>query len=82
MNAAAAPIDPVELEINWSRLVSLMDEADAAFRRTSFSTLVRESGDLSCVVFDEKGRALAQGSFSQPSFTGTAFSPGLRNFRM
>lgn len=61
-----------KLGIVWDRLVSVADEMVTSLVRSSFSTLVRESGDLSCVVFDEKGRALAQGSFSQPSFTGTA----------
>lgn len=43
-----------------------------ALVRTSFSLMVREVGDLSCVLFDACGRSLAQGSFSQPAFTGTA----------
>jgi N-methylhydantoinase B len=43
-----------------------------ALVRTSFSTNVRESYDLSCVLFDHRGRSLAQGSYSLPSFTGTA----------
>jgi len=61
-----------KLGIVWDRLVSIADEMVTSLIRSSFSTLVRESGDLSCVLFDEMGRALAQGSFSQPSFTGTA----------
>jgi len=61
-----------KLGIVWDRLVSIADEMVTSLVRSSFSTLVRESGDLSCVIFDEKRRALAQGSFSQPSFTGTA----------
>ncbi len=61
-----------KLGIVWDRLVSIADEMVTSLIRSSFSTLVRESGDLSCVLFDEQGRALAQGSFSQPSFTGTA----------
>lgn len=61
-----------KLGIVWDRLVSIADEMVTSLVRSSFSTLVRESGDLSCVLFDERRRALAQGSFSQPSFTGTA----------
>jgi len=33
---------------------------------------VRESYDLSCVLFDADGNPIAQGSYSVPSFTGTA----------
>lgn len=65
------PMDPVELEINWSRLVSLMDEADAAFRRTSFSTLVRDANDYAIVLTDTEGNAIAQPTITTPSFIGT-----------
>ena len=67
-----SPYDPVELGILWDRLISITDEMVTTLVRTSFSLMVREVGDLSCVLFDAKGRSLAQGSFSQPAFTGTA----------
>ena len=63
--------DPIETGIIWSRLVSVADEMVSALVRTSFSTMVRESGDYSCMVFDSKGRLLSQGTASVPSFTGT-----------
>jgi N-methylhydantoinase B len=40
--------------------------------RTSFSTNVRESYDLSCMLFDAQKRSIAQGTYSVPSFTGTS----------
>ena len=64
--------DPIALGIHWDRLISIADETVNSLVRTSFSTNVRESYDLSCVVFDVRGRALAQGTYSVPSFTGTA----------
>lgn len=64
--------DPITLGILWDRLISIADEIVNSLVRTSFSTNVRESYDLSCVVFDAGGRSLAQGSYSVPSFTGTA----------
>jgi len=64
--------DPIALGIHWDRLISICDEIVSALVRTSFSPNVRESYDLSCVIFDRHGRALAQGSYSVPSFTGTA----------
>ncbi|MBI1775909.1 MAG: hydantoinase B/oxoprolinase family protein [Proteobacteria bacterium] len=64
--------DPIALGIHWDRLISIADEIVTALVRTSFSTNVRESYDLSCILFDAKGRALAQGAYSVPSFTGTA----------
>jgi N-methylhydantoinase B len=64
-------LDPIDVGIIWSRLVSIADEMVSALVRTSFSTMVRESGDYSCMLFDHRGRLLSQGTASVPSFTGT-----------
>jgi N-methylhydantoinase B len=64
-------LDPISLEIFWTRLLSAVDEAAAAFVRTSFSTLVREANDFAVVLTDAKGRSLVQSSLSIPSFIGT-----------
>jgi len=63
--------DPISLEIHWRRLVSMVDEASAAFVRTSFSTLVREANDFAVLLTDPQGRSIAQSSASIPSFIGT-----------
>jgi len=65
------PIDPITLEILWTRITSLVDEAAATFVRTSFSTLVREANDYAVVLMDRKGRNIAQSSKSIPSFICT-----------
>ena len=64
-------IDPVSLNIHWTRLVSMVDEAAATFRRTCFSTLVREANDFAVILTDANGHSLAQSSRSIPSFIGT-----------
>lgn len=64
--------DPVSLKILWDRLVAITDEIVASLVRTSFSINVREGYDLSCILFDARGHTLAQGTYSVPSFTGTA----------
>ena len=66
------PIDPIDLEIYWNRLISITDEAGAVLKRTSFSTVVRESNDYACVLLDADARLLAQSSLSIPGFIGTA----------
>jgi N-methylhydantoinase B len=71
-------IDAVSLGIMWDRLVSLTDEILTTLVRSSFSSIARESYDLSVVVLDAEGNAIAQGSYSVPSFTGTA-APTLRH---
>jgi N-methylhydantoinase B len=73
MNATARDgrFDAVDVGIIWSRLVSVPDEMVSALVRTSFSTMVRESGDFSVMLFDGRGKFLAQGAVGVPSFTGT-----------
>ena len=67
----ASRFDAVALEILWTRMISAVDEAAKALRRTSFSTLVNESNDFSCVLTDARGQSLAQNTESIPSFIGT-----------
>jgi len=71
MKAPIHSIDPVTLEILWTRLISMVDEAAATFVRTSFSTLVREANDYAVVLTDRRGRNVAQSSQSIPSFIST-----------
>jgi N-methylhydantoinase B len=66
-----ARLDPVTLELVWTRLISAVDEAAKAIVRTSFSTLSNEANDFACVLTDAQGRSLAQNTGSIPSFIGT-----------
>jgi N-methylhydantoinase B len=61
-----ARLDPVALEILWTRLITVANEQAAALQRTSFTPIVRESGDLSAAVFDAKGRMVAQAVTGTP----------------
>ena len=62
--------NPISLEIHWSRLISIADEAAAALLRTSFSTIVRELNDFATVLMDVNGDSLAENSAGIPSFVG------------
>ena len=62
--------DPVTLEILWRRLISIVDEADAAVARTAFSSLLRDAHDYTCMFTDRRGRELAQGTFATPGQSG------------
>ena len=53
--AAMSATTRIALGIQWDRLISIADEIVNSLVRTSFSTNVRESYDLSCVVFDAQG---------------------------
>ena len=65
-------LDAVTLGIVWDRLIAITNEILTALVRTSFSPNVREALDLSVMVFDAHGRQISQGTWSVPSFTGTA----------
>lgn len=68
MSRTHAPVDAIDLEIQWQRLISIMDEVDNATVKTSFSTIVGESRDFACILVDAAGVSLCQSSFSPPNF--------------
>lgn len=68
--AVQSSFNAIELEILWKRLISVVDEAAAAFVRTCFSTLVRDGNDFAIVLTDAQGRSLAQSTMSLPGFIG------------
>jgi N-methylhydantoinase B len=61
-------LDTITLEIQWQRLIAIMDEVDNAVIHTSFSTIVGESHDFACILLDHDGASLCQSSFSPPDF--------------
>ncbi len=58
-------IDPVSLGILWDRLISITDEVLSTLVRTSFSSNVRDSYDLSVLLFSADGRSLVQGTIQR-----------------
>jgi len=65
-------LDAITLELLWTQLISIADEAAVAMVRTSFSINVRESNDYACVLTDTRGHSVAQATHSIPSFLNTA----------
>lgn len=66
----AGPIDPIDLEVLWSRLLTVVDEAAYAIVRTSMSKVVTEGRDFGVVLFDPGGQQIAA-DVSIASKTGT-----------
>lgn len=62
-------MDPIALQIQWGRLLTIMDEVDAALVRTSFSTIVGETRDFAVILLDRQARSVAQSQLSSPAFT-------------
>ncbi len=59
-------ISEVAYQVMWNRLISVVEEQAQALVRTAFSTSVREAGDLSAGVYNEKGEMLAQAVTGTP----------------
>jgi N-methylhydantoinase B/oxoprolinase/acetone carboxylase alpha subunit len=77
----------IQRQIQWNRLIAVVEEQAQTMIRTAFSTTVREAGDLSAGVFDLQGRMLAQAVTGTPGHVNSmpfavarlsGFSPTLR----
>ena len=72
-------MDTILVEVLANRLVSIVNEQQAALIRTAFSTIVRESEDLACGVFDSRGQMIAQSLTGTPGHIN-AMATGVRHF--
>jgi N-methylhydantoinase B len=72
-------IDPVLLEVIWNRFLSVANEQQDALIRTAFSTIVRESQDLACGMFDTRGRMIAQSLSGTPGHIN-AMATSMKHF--
>jgi len=72
-------IDAVTLEVIWNRFLSVANEQQDALIRTAFSTIVRESQDLACGMFDTKGRMIAQSLSGTPGHIN-AMATSMKHF--
>ena len=66
MNAAAAPIDLIKLEILSNALRSISDETFIALMRSAYSTNIKERRDHSTAFLDVHGRLIVQAAASLP----------------
>ncbi len=56
----------IELELMWGNLISIVGEQAKALKRTAFSPIVREAGDLATALFDADARMVAQALIGTP----------------
>ncbi|MBI0434075.1 hydantoinase B/oxoprolinase family protein [Roseomonas sp. KE0001] len=59
-------LETIQRQIQWNRLIAVVEEQAQTMIRTAFSTTVREAGDLSAGIFDLQGRMLAQAVTGTP----------------
>ncbi len=71
-------MDPIFLEVLWNRLLSVVNEQQVALMRTAFSTIVRETQDLACGVFNTEGAMVAQSLTGTPGHIN-AMATGMRH---
>ncbi len=53
-------VDPITFEVVRSQLDGIVREMQIAMYRTGYSTLIRETHDMSCGIVDREGRVVAQ----------------------
>ncbi len=68
---SAEKLDAVLLEVLWNRLISIANEQAAALMHASFTTVVREAGDLSAGIFNRAGDMVAQAVTGTPGHINT-----------
>ncbi len=72
-------LDQIGLQIQWNRLLSVVEEQAQTLIRTAFSTSAREAGDISAGVYDTQGRMLAQAVTGTPGHVN-AMAASVRHF--
>ncbi|GGJ08034.1 hydantoinase B/oxoprolinase family protein [Neoroseomonas lacus] len=66
MSKETGALATIQRQIQWNRLIAVVEEQAQTMIRTAFSTTVREAGDLSAGIFDLEGRMLAQAVTGTP----------------
>ncbi|MCY3596282.1 MAG: hydantoinase B/oxoprolinase family protein, partial [Rhodospirillales bacterium] len=72
-------LDRIRMQIQWNRLLSVVEEQAQALVRTAFSTSAREAGDISAGAFDTSGRMLAQAVTGTPGHVN-AMAASVKSF--
>lgn len=71
--------DPILVGVIGNRLASILNEQQTALVNTAFSSVVRESLDLACGVFDSRGEMIGQSVGGTPGHIN-AMATGMRHF--
>lgn len=71
--------DPVQLEIIWNRLITILEEQAKTLIRTSFTNILADAGDLSAGLFDRRGNMIAQANTGTPGHINS-MALGVRHF--
>ncbi|RSN65667.1 hydantoinase [Amycolatopsis sp. WAC 04182] len=72
-------VDPILVGVLGNRLHSILAEQQNALVNTAFSSVVRESLDLACAVFDSRGEMIGQSVGGTPGHIN-AMATGMHHF--
>ncbi|EME64773.1 hydantoinase B/oxoprolinase family protein [Amycolatopsis decaplanina] len=72
-------VDPILVGVLGNRLHSILTEQQNALVNTAFSSVVRESLDLACAVFDSRGEMIGQSVGGTPGHIN-AMATGMHQF--
>ncbi|MGW4134477.1 hydantoinase B/oxoprolinase family protein [Amycolatopsis japonica] len=72
-------VDPIMVGLLGNRLHSILAEQQNALVNTAFSSVVRESLDLACAVFDSRGEMIGQSVGGTPGHIN-AMATGMHHF--
>ena len=67
----ATPVDAINRQVMWNRLIAVVEEQAQTILRTAFGSVVREAGDLSAGIYDLRGRMIAQAVTGTPGHVNT-----------
>jgi N-methylhydantoinase B len=77
--SAPPTLDPITLEVLWSRLIAAVEEQARTLMRTAMSGILSDAGDLSAGVFDLGANMVAQAVTGTPGHINT-MARGARRF--
>mgnify|MGYP001190727325 FL=1 len=72
-------LDPVTIQILWSRLITIVDEAATGLMRTAYTPSVKEYHDFCCALFDTNAQMLSHSTVTTAGFLGIV-PEVMRNF--
>ncbi|MQA06859.1 MAG: hydantoinase B/oxoprolinase family protein [Streptosporangiales bacterium] len=83
MSTSQSAAGRLEVQVLWSRIITLVEEQAKALIFTAFSNILSEGADLSAGVFDTQGRMIAQAVTGTPghiNVTGVAVKNFLKRY--
>lgn len=78
-NSNTGALSQIGMQIQWNRLLSIVEEQAQTLIRTAFSTSAREAGDISAGVYDTRARMLAQAVTGTPGHVN-AMAASVKHF--